>query len=100
MDTAIEVEAEKSPDTELNSINDAESNHASDPYDLDAGTEWDEIESDKENDSQVVPETQFESQQYDNSQSSTWTVRDDEETCDLLLTYSQPTRSIDFFAAT
>ncbi len=100
MDTAIEAEAEKSPDTELNSINDAESNHASDPYDLDAGTEWDEIESNKENDSQVVPETQFESQQYDNSQSSTWTVRDDEETCDLLLTYSQPTRSIDFFAAT
>jgi hypothetical protein len=50
------------------------------------------------NNSQAIDETQCESQQYD-SQCSTRTVRDEEETCDLLLTYSQPTQIMHFFDA-
>ena len=45
-----------------------------------------------------IDETQCEPQQYD-TQCSTRTVRDEEETCDLLLTYSQPTQMRPFFAA-
>jgi len=46
----------------------------------------------------LIAETQCESQKYD-LQCSTCTARDDEETCDLLLTYSQPSEKMHFFAA-
>ena len=50
------------------------------------------------NDNNSIDKRQCEPQQYD-TQCSTRTVRDEEETCDLLLTYSQPTQMRPFFAA-
>jgi hypothetical protein len=74
-----------------------------DEDDLSNGIGWDKksVSSDENDDSQVIAETAPVVQQQPESQSSNCAVADEEETCretcDLLLTYSQPAQQQLFF---
>ena len=77
--------------------------NSQDEDDLSNGIGWDKksVSSDENDDSQVIAETAPAVQQQPESQSSNRAVADEEETCretcDLLLTYSQPAQQQLFF---